>query len=137
MRTCIRTMVSIRMVTGDLVSLLRSYCHSSHDGDAVNIRAAMIHIIGDLVQSIGVLVAGLIIKFVSHEKAWLADPITTLIFIVIMLITTIRVVRDLVAILMNRTDAEQYDRILRVLQSNGDNVHQLHIWVSFFQSTTK
>lgn len=89
----------------------------------------MIHIIGDLVQSIGVLVAGLIIKFVSHEQAWLADPITTLIFIVIMLITTLRVVRDLVAILMNRTDVEQYDRILRVLQSNGDNVHQLHIWV--------
>ena len=34
----------------------------SHDHEAVNIKAAVIHIAGDLVQSIGVLVAGIIIK---------------------------------------------------------------------------
>ena len=31
-------------------------------GEAMNIKAAVIHIIGDLVQSIGVLIAGIIIK---------------------------------------------------------------------------
>jgi len=99
-----------------------------HSHDAVNIRAATIHIIGDLVQSIGVLIAGLVIKFVNHDNAWLADPITTLLFMVITIITTLRVVKDIVAILMNKTDYGQYDRLLRVLQSNAENVHLLHIW---------
>ena len=74
------------MSTRNLISF------TSHD--AVNIRAATIHIIGDLVQSIGVLIAGLIIKFVNHDNAWLADPITTLLFMIITIITTIRVVKE-------------------------------------------
>ena len=34
-------------------------------------RAALIHIVGDLVQSVGVLIAGIVIKFVNHEQAHL------------------------------------------------------------------
>ena len=54
----------------------------SHGGseEAVNIRAALVHIVGDLVQSVGVLLAGLIVKFYpgTRDKAVLADPICTL-----------------------------------------------------------
>ena len=38
---------------------------------------------------------------------------------------------------MNKTDFGQYDRLLRVLQSNAENVHLLHIWVSWQQLKEK
>ena len=104
----------------------------SHDHEAVNIKAAVIHIAGDLVQSIGVLVAGIIIKCLGpdNKKAALVDPITTILFLVVIIFTTVRVMLDLVKVLMNRCEDGQYDRILRVLQSVADDVHMLHIWVS-------
>uniref|UniRef100_A0A0K0E7V8 Cation efflux protein n=1 Tax=Strongyloides stercoralis TaxID=6248 RepID=A0A0K0E7V8_STRER len=43
-----------------------------HKKQNINIKAAFIHIIGDLIQSIGVLIAALIIKFTGWE---VADPI--------------------------------------------------------------
>ena len=42
----------------------------------INVRAAFIHVIGDLIQSIGILIAGYIIKFfVSYtcQKVYLAN----------------------------------------------------------------
>jgi len=102
----------------------------SHDNEAVNIKAAVIHIIGDLVQSVGVLVAGIVIKCLGpdNKNAALVDPITTLIFLVVIIFTTVRVMIDLVKILMNRCENGQYDRVLSVLQSVADDIHMLHIW---------
>ena len=48
----------------------------------INIRAALIHVLGDLLQSIGVLISSLLIKFFG-ESYKIADPICTLIFAVI------------------------------------------------------
>jgi len=97
-------------------------------GEAMNIKAAVIHIIGDLVQSIGVLIAGIIIKFANHESAHLADPICTLIFLIIILFTTIRVVLDIIKILMGHVDSHDYDRIVKILEDHVDGTHSLHIW---------
>ena len=41
----------------------RSSRKNKKDNRNINVRAAFIHVIGDLVQSIGVLIAGYIIKF--------------------------------------------------------------------------
>lgn len=56
-----------------MFSVLHGRCHPSHmhshqmpenqAGQNINVRAAMIHVIGDLVQSIGVFLSSLIIKF--------------------------------------------------------------------------
>ena len=48
----------------------------------INIRAAFIHVLGDLLQSIGVLISSLLIKFFGPSFK-VADPICTLIFAVI------------------------------------------------------
>ena len=47
----------------------------------INVRAALIHVLGDLIQSIGVLISSIVIKINPEYK--LADPICTLIFAVI------------------------------------------------------
>ncbi|CEF64442.1 Cation efflux protein family and Cation efflux protein transmembrane domain and Cation efflux protein cytoplasmic domain-containing protein [Strongyloides ratti] len=68
-----------------------------HKKPNINIKAAFIHIIGDLIQSVGVLIAALIIKFTGWE---IADPICTFTFSIIVLFTSLPVIFDIFKIVM-------------------------------------
>lgn len=64
----------------------------------INLRAALIHVLGDLIQSIGVLVAS---GLIWYNDSWrLADPICTLLFSIIVIISTLFISRDILRILM-------------------------------------
>ncbi|XP_028405001.1 zinc transporter 2-like [Dendronephthya gigantea] len=95
----------------------------------VNVRAAFIHVIGDLFQSLGVLIAAFIIKF---KPSWsIADPICTFVFSVIVLFTTITVLRDALLVLMEGTPKgidldEIKERIGRIQGVKA--IHDLHVW---------
>ncbi|KAG5450605.1 Zinc transporter 2 [Clonorchis sinensis] len=67
----------------------------------ITVRAALIHVIGDLVQSVGVMIAAMIIYFRPHLKV--VDPICTFLFSILVLITTINVLRDALSVLMEAT----------------------------------
>jgi zinc transporter 2 len=69
----------------------------------MNIRAAIIHIIGDIIQSIGVVIAALIIYLVDDPRADIADPICTMIFTVICIFTTVPIFKDCMSVLMEAT----------------------------------
>ncbi|XP_048024704.1 zinc transporter 4 [Megalobrama amblycephala] len=62
------------------------------------VRAAFIHALGDLVQSIGVLIAAYIVRFKPEYK--LADPICTYLFSVLVLFSTFQIIRDTGIILL-------------------------------------
>ncbi|XP_038669772.1 zinc transporter 4 [Scyliorhinus canicula] len=67
----------------------------SKQGDnpgSLAVRAAFIHALGDLFQSVGVLVAAYIIRFKPDYK--IADPICTYIFSFLVLCTTFQILRD-------------------------------------------
>lgn len=100
----------------------------AHDGKNVNVRAALIHVIGDLVQSIGVLIAAVIIKV----KGWtLADPICTFFFSIIVLFTTITVMKDIFFVLMEATPSHFDLSDVKKALSGLDGVmgvHDLHLW---------
>lgn len=104
------------------------------DGEAttrhINIRAALIHVLGDLLQSIGVLISSLLIKIFGEEYK-IADPICTLIFAVIIVITTFTVLRDTLAILLEGLPrGVRYDELATDLVNIRDvvGVHSLHVW---------
>ncbi|XP_074656004.1 proton-coupled zinc antiporter SLC30A2-like isoform X2 [Tubulanus polymorphus] len=78
-----------------------SHGHSHGHKQNINVRAAFIHVIGDFVQSIGVLVAAIIIYFRPDWK--IADPICTFLFSVLVLFTTINILRDTLLVLMEGT----------------------------------
>lgn len=62
----------------------------------INVRAAFIHVLGDVLQSIGVFCAAVIIYF---KPTWaLADPICTFIFSIIVLWTTITILKDAILV---------------------------------------
>ncbi|XP_048796410.1 zinc transporter 8 [Lagopus muta] len=94
-----------------------------------SLRAAFVHAIGDLFQSISVLISALIIFFKPEYK--IADPICTFVFSIFVLATTVTILRDILVVLMEGTEKElPYDavkaRILAV--EKVESVHSLHLW---------
>ncbi|XP_038654451.1 zinc transporter 2-like isoform X4 [Scyliorhinus canicula] len=91
--------------TGEVRSCgTESNTHGSQVKSSVNpsVRAAFIHVVGDLLQSFGVLVAAYIIYFKPEYK--IVDPICTFLFSVLVLVTTVSILRDVLCILMEDDD---------------------------------
>ncbi|NXW39073.1 ZNT3 protein, partial [Phaetusa simplex] len=65
---------------------------------STSVRAAFIHVVGDLLQSVGVLVAATIIYFKPQCK--IADPISTLFFSIFVLGSTFTILKDVFRVLM-------------------------------------
>ncbi|XP_073788041.1 proton-coupled zinc antiporter SLC30A8 isoform X1 [Danio rerio] len=94
-----------------------------------SVRAAFVHVIGDLLQSISVLVSALIIFFKPEYK--IADPICTFLFSLFVLGTTFTIMRDIVIVLMEGTPAGvNYNEVRQLLLGvkGVKAVHNLHIW---------
>uniref|UniRef100_A0A8C8SAB0 Proton-coupled zinc antiporter SLC30A8 n=1 Tax=Pelusios castaneus TaxID=367368 RepID=A0A8C8SAB0_9SAUR len=94
-----------------------------------SVRAAFVHAIGDLFQSISVLISALIIFFKPEYK--IADPVCTFVFSIFVLATTITILRDILIVLMEGTPKGfNYDavreRILAV--DKVESIHNLHLW---------
>eukprot|EP00934_Nitzschia_sp_Nitz4_P008355 Nitzschia sp. Nitz4//scaffold76_size158648//23266//24531//NITZ4_002533-RA/size158648-processed-gene-0.258-mRNA-1//-1//CDS//3329557806//8345//frame0 len=95
----------------------------------INLRAAYMHVLGDLAQSCAVLIAGIIIWI---RPDWhVVDPILTLVFAILVFYSTFGVVRSSIAVLLEETPPhiswqEVFDAITKV--PNVTKVHDLHIW---------
>ncbi|KAJ8710329.1 hypothetical protein PYW07_009695 [Mythimna separata] len=95
----------------------------------INLRAALIHVIGDLIQSCGVLLASILIKF--YPEAKVVDPICTFVFSFLVLLTSAQVVRDALAMLMQAVPKNfRYRECVSMLSSISGvrHVHSLHVW---------
>ncbi|XP_072947961.1 proton-coupled zinc antiporter SLC30A2-like isoform X2 [Epargyreus clarus] len=95
----------------------------------INLRAALIHVIGDLIQSCGVLLAAVVIKI--NPDAKVIDPICTFVFSVLVLLTSARVVRDALAMLMQAVPKDfRYRECVSALSSipGVRHVHSVHAW---------
>uniref|UniRef100_A0A672V366 Probable proton-coupled zinc antiporter SLC30A3 n=1 Tax=Strigops habroptila TaxID=2489341 RepID=A0A672V366_STRHB len=96
---------------------------------STSVRAAFVHVVGDLLQSISVLVAATIIYFKPQYK--IADPISTLFFSVFVLGSTFTILRDVFRVLMEGTPRGlEFDAVKEMLLAvNGvKGVHDLHLW---------
>ncbi|MEQ2235432.1 hypothetical protein ILYODFUR_002278 [Ilyodon furcidens] len=93
------------------------------------VRAAFIHALGDLLQSVGVLIAAYIVRFKPELK--LADPICTYIFSVLVLFTTVRIIRDTIIIVLEgvprHLDTRQINEDLLKLE-DVQSVDELNVW---------
>ncbi|XP_078506220.1 putative proton-coupled zinc antiporter SLC30A3 isoform X1 [Lissotriton helveticus] len=94
-----------------------------------SVRAAFIHVIGDLLQSIGVLIAAIIIYFKPQCK--IADPICTFLFSLFVLGTTLTILRDVFRVLMEGVPREiSFNAVKEVLLSvkGVRATHGLRLW---------
>ncbi|KAA0031763.1 metal tolerance protein B [Cucumis melo var. makuwa] len=95
----------------------------------INLQGAYLHVITDLIQSIGVMIAGFVLWF---KPEWIVvDLICTLVFSVLALATTFSMLRHIAVILMEGTPREVH---IESLENDIKNIkgvhdlHDLHIW---------
>lgn len=72
----------------------------------INVDAAMLHVIGDCIMSIGVIITATIIYI--WPEMWMCDPICTYFFAIIVMVTTIPVTKRCIKVLMEGTP-EKFD----------------------------
>ena len=117
--------------------------HRNSGGAGFALNAAMLHALGDSVQSVGVILAGLFMYIMNtyytpagtyyNPHSWynLADPISSLFFAVVTLYITKSLILDLLEILMEAApsgiDVERVTVSLLAIPGVID-VHDLHIW---------
>ncbi|XP_042490249.1 metal tolerance protein A1-like isoform X2 [Macadamia integrifolia] len=95
----------------------------------LNLQGAYLHILGDLIQSIGVMIGGAIIW---AKPEWLVvDLVCTIVFCMLVLYTTASILRNVVNILMESTpDGINVDSLETGLKciEGVHNIHDLHLW---------
>ncbi|KAK3025178.1 hypothetical protein RJ639_043064 [Escallonia herrerae] len=95
----------------------------------INVQGAYLHVLGDSIQSVGVMVGGALIWYKPEWK--IIDLICTLIFSVIVLGTTVKMLRNILEVLMESTPREiDATRLEKGLCEIDEVVaiHELHIW---------
>ncbi|MRG86828.1 cation diffusion facilitator family transporter [Salinibacillus xinjiangensis] len=94
----------------------------------INMRSAFLHVMGDLLGSIGAIVAGLLILIFDWN---IADPIASVLVSFLILVSGWRVTKDSVHVLMegkpSHIDLKQVETKLKSLPG-VIGVHDLHVW---------
>ncbi len=94
----------------------------------LNIRAALLHVMGDVLGSISALIAGAVIYY----TAWYPiDPILSILIGVLIMISSLRLLRESLLVLMEgvpgHIDMEEVSAKICDLDGVKD-IHDLHIW---------
>lgn len=101
-----------------------------NQGQSLNVRAAYLHVLGDLLGSVGVIISGIILWIFGWN---LIDPIITILFTLFILRGSGKVIRESISILMESTpegiDPTAVKRALAALEGVKE-VHDLHIWTA-------
>jgi cobalt-zinc-cadmium efflux system protein len=110
------------------VNLLSLRVLGTHRHDNLNIRGAFLHVVGDALGSVGVIVAGLVIRYTGWTPI---DSLVSVLIAVLILVAGLRLVRETVSVLLESSprdvDAEALRRDLKSLPG-VQNVHDLHVW---------
>ena len=96
--------------------------------------AAFLHVMGDMLMSVGVIIAATIIYF--FPDLWYCDPICTYLFSVIVMCTTVPVLRKCMHVIMEGVpdgfDIKKFQADIWALNEEGHmdiiDLHDLHVW---------
>ncbi|NDV67628.1 cation diffusion facilitator family transporter [Dysgonomonas sp. 25] len=95
----------------------------------LNVRSAFLHVIGDLLGSVGAIIAAVLIMCFGW---YIADPIASILVSLLVLYSGWNVLKESVNILMeskpSEIDSEQVIEVLKSVKGVKD-VHDLHIWM--------
>ncbi len=115
-------------VIGFLANLFSVLLLKRHALQSINIRAAYLHLIGDTLSSVIVIITAALIYF--FNISWI-DPLVTFILGIYLLWETARILKEAVDILMQATpqglDLNLVKKSLEVIPS-VDNIHHVHAW---------
>ncbi|WP_108672425.1 cation diffusion facilitator family transporter [Peribacillus acanthi] len=116
-------------VIGLLVNIVAAWILMKGDKDNnLNVRSAFLHVIGDMLGSVGAIVAALLIMFLGWD---VADPIASVMVSILIIISGWRVTKDSFHVLMEGTpqqmDIQKVKEALLNIPGVKD-VHDFHVW---------
>lgn len=126
----------IGLVVNVAVALIlggHEHTHEHEETDAavrkdLNLNSAFLHVIGDAISSVGVIVAALLIRFTGHM--WI-DPLVSMLIGVIILASSYRVLRSALHILVEGVpeglSTREINQSISSLAGVAE-VHDLHVW---------
>lgn len=115
-------------VAGLGVNLTGALLLHRHAGESLNVKGAYLHVLGDLLGSVGAITAGIIIL----TTGWMTvDPIVSLIIATLILLGAWRLVREAADILLEAAprglDVEELIENLKKIDGL-EEVHDVHVW---------
>ncbi len=113
---------------GLIVNLLSAYLLQHGHAHSLNIRAAFYHVLGDVLGSLGAIIAGVLILCCGWT---LADPVLAIVIAILIIVSAIGLVRDASDVLLEATPRHIDTEALRTALLNVPGVtgvHDLHIW---------
>ena len=99
---------------------------AEHD---LNIRSAYLHMIGDAVSAVGVVVAGVLVA--TTGSVW-ADPVVSMLIAALILFSSYGVLRESATVLLEGTPAGlEMPRVIATIRGVRGvlDVHDLHVWM--------
>jgi cobalt-zinc-cadmium efflux system protein len=113
-------------VIGLAANLASAYfLHGSHD---LNVKSAFLHVLGDTLSSVAVIVAGIWIAFTGQT---FVDPLLGIVIAVVILVSSFSILRDAFRILLQFApkDVAVADVIAAIESVPGvSGVHNVHLW---------
>jgi cobalt-zinc-cadmium efflux system protein len=113
---------------GLLVNIVGATLLHSHAHDNLNVRGAYLHVIGDLLGSVGALMAGVIILTTGWTPI---DPIASVAIALLILFSAWHLVREAADVLLESAPSHvDMQAILDDLGNIGglEEVHDVHVW---------
>jgi cobalt-zinc-cadmium efflux system protein len=117
--------VGVIAVLINVVTALLVRRGAEHD---LNIRSAFLHLMGDVLSTIGAVIAGIIIRYTAWN--WL-DPLVSVLIGFLILWSAWSIIREALDILMESTPADiDMDAMIGDITSidGVHGVHDLHVW---------
>ncbi len=113
----------IGLIGNILIALILGHSHKD-----LNIKSAWLHVLGDTLSSVGVIISGIIIFYTGWQYA---DPVASILIGGIILFGGIRVVREALTIFLEMTptgfDAEKI--VKKIAEMPGVmGIHDVHLW---------
>ncbi|WP_226036205.1 cation diffusion facilitator family transporter [Aquibacillus saliphilus] len=94
----------------------------------LNLRAAFLHVLGDMLGSVGAIIASILIML--FDFGW-ADPLASVFVAILVLISGWRVAKDAIHILMEGTPKNvDFNNIVKTFENIPGiiSIHDLHVW---------
>ncbi len=115
-------------VIGLVVNLIVALALREHGHHDLNVRSAFLHVLGDALASVGVIIAGAVIALTGQT---IIDPVVSLLIGLVILVGSGRVLRESIHILVEGvprglTASQVAEAMCEV--SGVSQVHDLHVW---------
>jgi cobalt-zinc-cadmium efflux system protein len=113
---------------GLVINAISAWLLHSASEDNLNMRAAFLHVVGDMLGSIGAIAAGVLI----WQWGWtIADPIISVLMCLLIVFSSWQLIRESVNILLEGTPSHINIRALVEAMHGVEgvtDVHDLHVW---------